>query len=808
MDNKNLYILTYDHGGFVLWGDKVKSCLGTALEWLEKYPAFKTGLDYEAFTFDEMDRIAPEINETIAGALKRYAGRFGLGSSTYAQPLSLFVSEESNVRQLTYAIRTNLAHFGCTPTVYAISEFALNNQTPQLLKLCGYAAAIMRTHVMNFGYQRTFDKPFGLWTGKDGTGIPAVPSYDGEGRGYTNTTLDNWILTRWPGGSEYSLEDFAALFGQYRPLLASRYDDLTLRKEELVTDAVKHDDWEFVLLEELPDLFGAPAETLATDDNDFHGRMPWGYCGNEIFNGVRATEVEAWRAERANAFSVLLGGESEQPALEEAWKNALILQHHDITICGLLSNARRFIPASLDLSRGAAARSLAAMAPAFSSPDAETVLAVNPASSPVTEWIETAARGCASAFDGEEALPVERDGDKLRVLVSLPPLTARAIRLDPAPSAVPAGDWSYDEASGLLKTPRYRIKLNERGIVFLEDASGRRLADNGDGALFRGWIEDRDTASTGKWTVTLAAHSAEAVQTGEIGGIPFTFTMRLARGTDRIDCSAWFDIAGQHIGRTGVTKGILSDHVINGFVHEEKLRFVLDLCLDRDRRMVRDLPFSLSDWNDQIPLPEPFWYEGRLVLADRPVDHETAFATPTYLQGVYWLALRDRTGGVAFFNRGCGGSAIEGNRVNLPLIYANDYFCGTVMLNGRFGGEFALFPFGTGESDAAVHREALAYEYPVLTADAARGNGRLVNFEAARLDARGGEVILTALYPENGAMVARFCNYSDEAAGADFVPSAGRVTAETDLLGKVLRETDGTALSFRPWEIKTLRIEL
>ena len=69
-------------------------------------------------------------------------------------------------------------------------------------------------------------------------------------------------------------------------------------------------------------------------------------------------------------------------------------------------------------------------------------------------------------------------------------------------------------------------------------------------------------------------------------------------------------------------------------------------------------------------------------------------------------------------------------------------------------------------------------------------------------------MILTALYPENGAMVARFCNYSDEAAGADFVPSAGRVTAETDLLGKVLRETDGTALSFRPWEIKTLRIEL
>ena len=44
-------------------------------------------------------------------------------------------------------------------------------------------------------------------------------------------------------------------------------------------------------------------DELKTEDNDFHVQMPWGYCGNEIFNGVRKAEVEAVQAEKLNAFS-------------------------------------------------------------------------------------------------------------------------------------------------------------------------------------------------------------------------------------------------------------------------------------------------------------------------------------------------------------------------------------------------------------------------------------------------------------------------------------------------------------------------
>ena len=806
---KTMYILTYDHGGYVLWGDKVRDRLASAVEWLEKYPKFKIGLDFEAFTFDELERRDPDINRTIGELLKKYPGRFGLGSSTYGQPLSLFISEESNVRQLSYAIRSNLRHFGCTPTVYAISEFALNNQTPQLLRLCGYEAAIFRTHVMNYGYQKPFDAAWGLWVGKDGSGIPAVPTYPEQGVGYCNTTLDNWVLTRWPGDSEYSLEDFEKKFNKYEPLLASRYDDLTLRKEELVAHAEEKDNYRFVLLEELPGIFGRPNEKLVTDDNDFHGRMPWGYCGNEIFNGCRAAETNAALAERANALSVMLGGKALQEDLESAWKNALIAQHHDVTICGLLDEARRFIPDSLSASRAAKTASLESIGARFARPDTDGVLAFNTASFPVSQWIETDARGNSSAFDGEKALPCELCGDKLRIFVQLNALTAKRIALKKGGSAAPCPGFSYDAASGVLETPLWRFVLNEKGIVsFTDKKSGRLIADNGEGALFRGWTQEGDLASLGQWSVRISARSVSAVQNGRVGSIPFRFEMKISEGLNRIECASSFELHNDLVGRTGVSKGIHSPFTVNGFVHEEKLRFVINLCLDEDRRMFRDLPFSIAEWNGQIPVPEDFWYEGSKVLVDHEVPPEESGVNPTYLQGIYWLSLRDKNGGLAVFNRGCMGSAVEGNRLSLPLIYSNEYMCGTRILDGEFTSEFALFPFCAETTEAGVHRSALSYEYPVLSHDIARGSGDLEELRAADFSSDSEAVILTALYPEDGAVFARFCNYSNEEASAAFSPCAGRAEAEVDLLAREISPADGKSIVFRPWEIKTLRIDI
>ena len=61
-----MYILIYDHGGFVLWGDVDKPRLRNIATWMEKYPKLKIGLDYESFTFYEFYEEDPRIDTEVA----------------------------------------------------------------------------------------------------------------------------------------------------------------------------------------------------------------------------------------------------------------------------------------------------------------------------------------------------------------------------------------------------------------------------------------------------------------------------------------------------------------------------------------------------------------------------------------------------------------------------------------------------------------------------------------------------------------------------------------------------------------------
>ncbi len=807
MDDK-LYILTYEHGGYVLWGEWLKPRLSDIERWLEKYPKLKIGLDYESFTFDEYTRCDPEIVETVGRLLKKYPGRVGLGATTYGQPLALTVSEESNARQLSYAVRTNLYYFGVTPNVYSISEFALHNQTPQLISQCGYDAAMLRSHVMGYGYPKNFDCAWGLWTGKDKTAVPAVPTYPEQGRGYNCTTLDNWILSRWSeGNAGYDLEDFEEIFKKYKPLLASRYDDVCQPIERLTEYIESKDNYEYALLEDIPDIYGEATQVLETTDNDFHVQMPWGYCGNEIFNGVRASEVGVVQAEKLNALSVMLGGESLETQSEDAWKYALAAQHHDVTICGLLDLSRRFIPESIELSEGVKAQSMCTVAERFADKHGESLLVTNLHSFAVDEWIEVECDKPYSVFDGEAKIDSEYKSGRLCVRVKLSPFTVKRYSLREAELCEKSA-FSWNADTGELKTPFCILTLNEKGIVCLADKNGRKIFDNAQGALFTAWADGEDCASQGEWNVEINPHSIVAVQTGKIGTIGYTFEMRLTDSSERIDCRAKFKMNGQLVGRTDVTQGRPVPLTRNGHHHEDKLCLVLNTCLDSDRRMVRDLPYSISDWNGALLKTEEYWYPDDLILVDTEVSAEESFDATTYMHGIYWLCLRDGKNGLAVFNRGCMGSAVQGNRMLIPLLYSNEYMCGTRILEGEFEDEFAILPFDSSLSDALLHSKALSYAYQPEAAVIKAGDGDMSSLTAAELECDNPAVILTSLYPENGYIYARMCNYSDDTVTATLKPFVGAVDAQTDLLGNVTEKIDGGKLAFRPWEIKTVRITL
>jgi hypothetical protein len=174
-----IYMLTYDHGGLVLWGtDHFAKYLNSAIDWLNKYPGFKIGLDNEAYTYDFLQQKDTLLLGKLRSYLKHYQGRFGIGTCTYGQPLSQFINEESNIRQIGYALETVKSVFNYTPSVYLMSEHAMHGQIPQILNGFGFKGAIMRTHFMMYGYNPTYNSAIGWWIGRDGSRIPAIPTYN------------------------------------------------------------------------------------------------------------------------------------------------------------------------------------------------------------------------------------------------------------------------------------------------------------------------------------------------------------------------------------------------------------------------------------------------------------------------------------------------------------------------------------------------------------------------------------------------------------------------------------------------------
>ncbi len=806
MENKPLYILTYDHGGYVLWGDRVKPRLKDIREWMEKYPRLRIGLDYESFTFDEFMRQDPEVVTMIGELLKDYPDRIGLGATTYGQPLSLYISEESNIRQLSYAVKTNLHYFGITPDVYCISEFALNNQSPQMLKLCGYKAAILRSHVMGYGYTKTFDVPWGNWVGKDKTGIPAVPVYHGQGRGYNCTTLDNWILSRWPDDTDISLEDFRETFKDYSPLLASRYDDLTQPIEKVTAEIEKHDDYKYVLLEDIPALYGEPEHILDMTDNDFHSQMPWGYCGNEIFNGCRKGEAEAVQAEKLNALSVMLGGANLQKDTEEAWKYILAAQHHDVTICGLLDLARRFIPSSLSFSEKVQKNSLEEIEKHFSHKNEKSLFVMNPHSFPVKTLIKTECDDNLFIDSAVSDIIIENGKKMLSAEISLPPLTAKSIPLTRENKEDKNTSFSVNDEKNTVTTPLYIISVDKNGIKsILNRKTGKEIFTHKKGQLLSGFINGKACTFEGEYKIKIQKTSACIIFKGHTGDIPCELALTLYGNNPRIDCKTSCTVKQtDRIGRTDITEGRPVPLTLNGHHHHDKLCFTFDLNTEKHRKMYRDLPFSIAEWDGQLRKTEEYWYPDDRILIDTPVSDEESFNNITHLQGVYWIALRDSENGLAVMNKGCMGSAVHGNRVYIPLIYSNEYMCGTKIIDGTFVNEFALLPLNAQIPNIDIHKMSMEYNMPVISRILEKGDGKYEDFCLAKLTSDNEGTILTALYPEDGKITARMCNFSDNDATVTLSVNNKAVTCEKDLLGNELSSVTDGRLHLSPWKILTV----
>jgi alpha-mannosidase len=779
-----LYLLTYDHGGLVLWGvDHFLEKLHEAAAWLDRYPGFKIGLDNEAYTYDYLADRHPKALAELRRLLDRYPGRLGIGTCTYGQPLSVFINEESNIRQIAYALEADCRHFGRAPETYLMSEHAMHSQMPQLLAGFGFRSAIMRTHFMMYGYNPNFDAAVGWWIGPEGSRIATVPTYKGEGAEFGRTTTDNWILTRCPGPEcrGESLERFRSQFAGIHPLIATRADDSGLRREDLVRDTEGRPEYRWILLEDLPGILSAPTAEFITAPNDFTVRMPWGYCGNEIWNRSRGAEVAVLTAERMAAVALMTGGENREADLDRAWKNLLVAQHHDVQICGLLPDARKFLNASLETSENVSASSLRHAAARMQGGKTAQVTVFNPRSWAGLEWVEAEftlprrwAKSVKCLHDGKQVPAVLLSA--LRASDESIQQARVAIRAE----APPLGFASYEivpgeEPAQPRSRPYWDIEFAASGgIAAVADrASGRVLMRD---LKFAGTIGGRRCVSEGKWRELSAPPGAPWIKScegGSIGGIPYRLHVTAWTDSPRLDFQVTFEFDGEKIG-------VLTDDKRDArspFIHEEKLRFKFFPAVAAEATGVRDLPF---------------------MVAETPAQ---------YIEGNYWTALADGRAGVAVFNRGamCAVRETDGS-LSIPLAYSMYYIWGTRILSGEYSFEFALYPFEGPWTEAGLHRRALEYNFPYLASAGMPGDGS-AGSRVALLEISAENAIVSALYTRQAQPYLRIYEHSGRPASVSVRDSGGRGKfVQADLRGAAGAAVT-SPLQLRPWGICTLRIE-
>jgi alpha-mannosidase len=793
-----VYLITYDHGGVVPWGTQhFTKYLRSAADWLDRYPDFKIGLDNEAYAYDFLAKNDTSLLRELKGYLKKYNGRFGIGTCTYGQPLSQFVNEESNIRQIGYAIKTEERVLQCRPSVYLMSEHAMHSQIPQIIKGFGFKGAVMRTHFMMYGYNPTYNSPIGWWKGRDGSEIPAIPTYKGEGSAFGSDTEDNLILEVYPGPDcSLSLEDFREKFSGISPLLASRVDDSHLRQEELVKQYEGNPGFRWLLAEEIFPAFPTPADVFKTDPDDFHVRMPWGYCGNEIWNMSRTAETRVLTAERIAAFESILGGANHESDLHDAWKNLLIAQHHDIQICGILDASRKFLPASISTSDSIIRSSMNFMASRMSGGKIAQITVFNPMSWNRREWVKVEViipSGTPSFNILQNNVPVpfnvisfhktagSRSANaEVSFLADIPALSFRSF------SVVASGKTegslktiSFDKEKLKIETPFWRIDLDRNGGIdsITSMKTGKTLTGKHKSAIFAGVIDGKSVESSGSWitdSVMMNNNQITLLEKGTIGTIPYSLKMILNDESPEISLIVKIHINNEKIGRVSDNK----KETVSAFLHEEKLRFKVFPATIIGTEGIRDLPFTIAETDNK------------------------------YIEGNYWTAVADGHSGMAFFNHGTMGSVREDDGgFSLPLAYSMYYIWRTVLLSGDYTYEFALLPFEGKWEKADLHRQALNYNFPIIAQSTKKGDGSLGSLFQP-FSVTSGSAILSALFTDNGRPYLRF--YESAGSNTDLQFSYVKVKSqllETDLEGNE-KEIVNSPLLFTPWLIRTFRLDI
>lgn len=756
---------------------KTERTFAAQLRLIEEYPEYKF-IQSQPASYEMCKKYYPELFAKIKEAVK--GGQWIADGAMWVEPDTNMASGEALIRQLVHGKRYYKEEFDVDSQILWLPDtFGYTAALPQILQGCGVHYLVTQKIFWSYNEGDQFPYHYFTWQGMDGSEVVSfLPT------SYTYRTEPSEANTIWKERTQ--VQDLDAFLMPYG------YGD--------GGGGPARDHIEYALRQK--DLEGSVKMKMAGPMEFFKDMEEQGgpvntYVGELYFSAHRGTYTSQAMVKKRNRKNELLlremefwsslakrkGMEYELEKADELWKVLLLHQFHDIlpgsSIAKVYEEAEQAhaaLEADAEVMKEKALHALTE-----ENKDAVTVWnSLSFDRKALVELPEAFAKG-AKTCDGEE-VPVQEIDGKLKGLVSLP--ACGAISLEPAEKSQELDGVAVTENSDgfVMENSQVIAKINRKGEVtsFVLKESGREFAAEpmnrfhlykDVARLFDAWdidsnyLEQEVTAAEGV-TVTKVADGLEGVLkvTGKISESTYTQYIRLAAESRRVKFETEVDWRELHrLLKVGFPVNVYAENGINemqfGYVERPTHRSKL---YDKDRFEVCNHRYS---------------------------------------------ALCDGAHGAAVLNDCKYGISMNGNALELTLLRAAS--CPEMRADN--GVHTFCYGFTAWEGNF-VDSDVVRQGYELNVAPQV-SSGKTASFQAVLVEKSN--IILDTMKPaEDGSddVILRFYEAKKAAVDTDIICNLGGKKAYLcDMLenvqGEISMENGKMNLSFRPFEIKTVRIK-
>jgi alpha-mannosidase len=812
----------------------VRNTFGTALELMREYPDFKfTASTAQAYVW--MEEKYPTMFQEIQQRVKE--GRWEVVGGMWVEPDLNMPDGESLVRQILYGKRYFQEKFGVNINIgWNPDSFGYNWQLPQIYKRSGIDYFVTQKLLWASEFTR-FPYRLFWWESPDGSRVltyfpsdyandmdplkmsrdsatygPMLWNYNGGTNSAPPDGLDTMYLygVGDHGGGPTRLDLDTALRWQKGSLSFPQINFSTAAEY-------------FASLEKNKDALKVP-----TWDGELYFQYHRGVqtSQSEEKKGNRKSEVLILNAEKLASIESLFGGAYPQMDFDDAWKNILFNQFHDILPgSGIRINyvdaARKYAQTGR-VSRDVIAGALTDLEARVNS-SGVGVLVFNPLSWTRTDEVEVevqfpkAVSGVMAADSDGKILPSEvlridpqTNRVKLRILAENIPATGYSlIRLIPAgaPLARKAKQPFLAAAADSLENDFIRLKVDPKT------------------GCITSLVDKRSNTDALAPPVTSEGSPAASPDGQPCGNLLQAFVDK-PKHWDAWNIDA--DFVKQHTDLLPADEVKLIENsplraVIRVRHHFQNSTFVQDLTMypgvDRvdvhmqadwhEKHILLKVAFPLSARNDQATFEIPYGSVQRPTTRRTPAE-KAQFEVPA----LRWADISDATHGFSLLNDSKYGYDAKDNILRLSLLRSPTWPDPNTD-QGLHEFTYSLYPHSDTWREALTVRQGYELNYPLLAVAASQHIGPLPA-RGSFFDAAEDNVVITAIKKDvdDNALIVRYFEWAGKEGDVHIhLPRPAAAAWETNLMetieSPVALDSSRTMVTIptKPYEIKTIKVQ-